>query len=670
MSTGRSTPPRGLGRTSLRLRALALALPLVAASCGGDEPSDAAREASDARRGAAAPTLLLVSFDTTRADHVGAFGDARALTPNLDALAAAGRAFLACSSVAPITLPSHASMLTGVPPAAHGVRDNTIFVLSGRARLVSEALAEAGWRCGAFVGSYVLDPRFGLDQGFERYGAPASSGAGLAPEFLERPAGAVVDDVLAWFDELPRDAPAFAFVHMYDPHHPYAPPEPFASRAADAYSGEIAYADDQLGRLLRALDARRDGPRLVVVTSDHGESLGEHGEPTHGLFVYDATMHVPLVVAGDGVDAARIATPVSLVDVAPTLLDWATRQGAADAPRPRLPDASGASLLGAPDPSRALLLESLLPFHTRRWHPIAAVRAERSLYVWTARPELYDLDADPRQLHDLLVDADAATLARAAGLRARLATLLAEHPPLGWQDDASSADAETHEKLLALGYLTATPSAAPVLTPALVPLDLPDTKDRLPDVGRLQEARDLLTRGRALLGLDGPARVPADVDETTRERDGRAALERAATLLDELAARTPDDPSLPAHRGLVALSLGRPAEALPYFERAARLDIDPAATHANLAFCHAALGDDAQAVREMQTVLALEPRTAFAWDWLVAEAERRGAFGRAAFLRDDELRRGSPESGRKVFVLTDGGRLRRLAADAGQPIAP
>jgi arylsulfatase A-like enzyme len=267
------------------------------------------------------PNLVLITIDTLRADHVGVYGDAAAETPTLDALARRGVRFARARSAAPLTGPSHATILTGVYPPQHGVRDNVNFVLDNRHPTLAGLLKEKGYRTAAFVGAYPLASAFGFGRGFERFGEGFHETAALG-QGAERPGNEVADAALEWLASTGRD-PFFVWIHLYDPHAPYTPPAPYAERFRDRpYDGEIAFADAQVGRVLEALrTARRDANTLVVVLSDHGEGLGEHGEATHGMLVYDSTLHVPWIMAGPGVPAGRVvADEVGTVDVLPTLL--------------------------------------------------------------------------------------------------------------------------------------------------------------------------------------------------------------------------------------------------------------------------------------------------------------------------------------------------------------
>lgn len=411
---------------------LAVLLALVAVAATGCGPRPRPRN------------VLLVSIDTLRADHVGVYGHEAARTPTLDRLAARGARFTQAVSPAPITLVSHASLLTGKIPPRHGVRDNGRDRLHPAHETLAERLRAADRATGAFVGAYVLDSSFGLDQGFDRYDDSMSGQRSATIGYAERRAADVVEAAGAWLDDLPPERPFFAWVHFYDPHADYDPPIGFrAAVMGHPYDAEIAYVDFQLGRLLERLDAagRREGT-LVVVTSDHGESLGEHGEPTHTHFIYDATQLVPLILEGPGAPAGRVVeTQVRLVDVAPTVLDLT---GLAP-----LPDAQGRSLVplldGEAEAPGPAYLETLAP---RRlgWSPLFGLRLDGKKYIRAPRPELYDLEADPEELENRM-DRDPG---RARTLDARLDELLAGPAP---PRAGVELDDEAVRRLEALGYV-------------------------------------------------------------------------------------------------------------------------------------------------------------------------------------------------------------------------
>ena len=288
--------------------------------CGGDRQAGV-RPSTEPRN------LLLITLDTLRADRLGSYGYAGARTPHLDALAARGLRFEQASTVVPLTLPAHSSLMTGTFPAFHGVRDNGGFYLDEEQHTLAEVLRESGYRTGGFVAAFVLDSRWGIAQGFDHFFDDfdlTEFGEAAGMDAIQRPGSAVVDRALEWLGA-ERERPFFAWVHLYDPHTPYQAPEPFRSQfpasRSGAYDAEIAATDAQVGRLFAALEADgRLDDTVVAVAGDHGEMLCEHGEVTHGFFIYDAAVRIPLMIAGPGVPAGSVAAPVRIVDLAPTVL--------------------------------------------------------------------------------------------------------------------------------------------------------------------------------------------------------------------------------------------------------------------------------------------------------------------------------------------------------------
>jgi choline-sulfatase len=268
------------------------------------------------------PSVLLITLDTTRADHLGCYGYAQAETPTYDALAAAGTRFDRATSSCPLTIPSHSTILTGRFPPSHGVRDNGDFTLGDEAITLAERFKAAGWATAAFTSAFPTHRRWGFSQGFDVYQDPLPRDPSVQDWRDQRTADDVVQDVLRQLPHL--DGPVFMWVHLFDAHWPYAPPQPFASRhPGRPYDGEIAFADSQVARLLEAFNAARPDP-VVLITADHGEGLGDGGEQTHGFLLHDGTLHVPMILSGRGVPAGKVVdTPVSHVDIAPTLLNLA-----------------------------------------------------------------------------------------------------------------------------------------------------------------------------------------------------------------------------------------------------------------------------------------------------------------------------------------------------------
>lgn len=397
------------------------------------------------------PNVLLVTIDTLRADHIGCYGYTDASTPAIDALAKRGVRFETAVVHAPLTGPSHASILTGLIPLGHGFRNNSGFTLSPRVRTAAEDFRHAGYRTAAFVSGFPLDRRFGFDRGFETYDdhLPKGNDRRRTP-YVERFADATTDAALRWLQTSTAAAESasrwFLWVHYYDPHAPYEPPADLAERYRQSpYDGEIAFVDRQLARLLNALDAGNETARtIVLVTADHGESLGEHGEGTHGVFVYDATIRVPWVMAGPQIPAGRVSRTVARsIDVLPTLADYARLD--------RTIDVDGRSLRAAADgqemsdaPSYA---ESLYPEMELGWAPLYAWRTAGFKFIKAPHAELYDLDNDRGETSNRVKEQQA----RANDLRRKLEeVLLRASPPAA----APSVDTETAERLRALGYVS------------------------------------------------------------------------------------------------------------------------------------------------------------------------------------------------------------------------
>jgi arylsulfatase A-like enzyme len=347
------------------------------------------------------PSVLLVTIDTLRADHVGAYGAEGVETPTLDGLAARGVLFERAMASVPLTLPSHASLMTGQYPPTHGVRHNAIFTLADEAETLAERFQARGFATGAVIGAAVLEGDFGIDQGFDHYDDSLPTERATSAGFYERPAAAVTDAALDWLGQV--DRPFFLWVHYYDPHASYSPPEPWKERFAKRpYDGEVASVDHALGRLLGALDADgRLAETIVAVTSDHGEGLGEHGEGSHTYLIYESVLHVPMILAGPGLPAGRRVAPVAAnTGLAATLLALTGTPALAKT------DVGDLSPLWSEAPSDSAAgwayAESLAGELDHGWAPIHAIRSDTHHYIRAPRPELFETAADPRQLENLL----------------------------------------------------------------------------------------------------------------------------------------------------------------------------------------------------------------------------------------------------------------------------
>lgn len=437
-------------------------------------------------------SLLLVTLDTTRADHIGVYGATSGASPNLDALARAGTRFDRAMSPTPLTVPSHATMMTGLVPRRHGVRDNAGYRLAGDVPVVAERFRDAGYRTLAFVSAAVLDRGLGLARGFATYDDTVRVGERSAFDHQERAARQTVDAALGALTD--ASGPLFVWVHLFDPHLPYVPPEPFRTRfASSPYDGEIAFMDAQIGRLVDAV-RRRTGPALVVaIAGDHGESLGEHGEAAHGVFLYQATQHVPLILTGPGIPAGRnIPAAVGLVDLAPTLLDLLRIP-----PLPRVDGRSLAPLLrGGPSADRDYEMETFFPAFSYGWSPLRALVSGGLKYVDAPRPELYDLATDASETVNVLV----ARRDAARGMAARLDALVGTDPLGRPSDDPEIA--EQRRRIEALGYVGGT--GASDEDASTTPIDPKDGIEWLAD---LDAARRALQFGSPESGLEAAERL-------------------------------------------------------------------------------------------------------------------------------------------------------------------
>jgi choline-sulfatase len=480
------------------------------------------------------PNLLLVTIDTLRADHVGVYGAQGARTPTLDALAARGVRFAHAETAIPLTGPSHATILTGLYPPVHGVRDNILFSLDPRHRTLATRLKGLGYRTAAFVGAYPVAAAFGFGQGFdtwsENFKESPTPGAGA-----QRRANEVADDALAWLAR-PGPGPFFVWMHFYDPHAPYDPPEPYRSEfAGRPYDGEIAFADAQLGRVLEWLRSTgHESDTVVAVLADHGESLGEHREVTHAVLIYEATLHVPFLVAGPGVPVGRtVDERVATVDVVPTVLKLLGVQA--------LPEANGRDLGPAmrgermrPEPLYAESLYGRLNF---RWSSLRSWTVGDWKLVQGSRSELFNLSDDPHETSDL----SAQQAPRVESMRAALQAAVARLAPGGDVARAAAVTPDTEAMLRSLGYVGGSGGGGSLDEPGL-----PDPRDRVQFYERLQ----VFSRAQD---------VP---------------FERAAQEIAEIAQQDPDNPFVYTTLARLAYRTGHLSEAATAFRHALELDAE------------------------------------------------------------------------------------------------
>jgi len=528
------------------VRVAVAALVLIAAAACSGEPS--ARPASSPAQ-QTARNFILITVDTLRADRVGAYGDPTARTPAMDSLAARGARFTSAFAAAPITLPSHATMLTGRYPPGHGARHNGIRV-EAAVPTIAEVLSKQGFATAAFVGAFPLDRRFGLNRGFAAYGDQMPRTAEGRPS-NERAGSSVVDEALEWL-ATNRTGRFFLWVHLFEPHAPYGDARRGGATTV-RYGEEIAEADRQIGRLLNSL-GEATASTLIALTSDHGEAFGEHGEIAHSIFVYDTTLRVPWILAGPGVEARMIDAPVSHVDLAPTAMAL-LGTGNFDADGIAL----DAALRGAAVPDRTLYAESFAPLLDFGWSPLRAVRAGGWKYIAAPKPELYHLADDREETRN--------AIAQAADRARSLDTVVSRYS--SDQLPASQViDREANARLQALGYVSGRPASG----------GRPDPKDRKDVAARI-------------------ARV------TSGELHG-APLER---LLREILKEDPGNPLANLRLGYVLVESGRCRDAIPHFRTAIDAKYPSADAHLGLAGCQAAQGNLDAAAATLRAGDAVEP---------------------------------------------------------------
>jgi arylsulfatase A-like enzyme len=396
--------------------------------------------------GAPPANVLIVTLDTTRPDRLSAYGFQSASMPAIDRLAREGILFQRATTVAPLTLPAHSSLLTGLYPQHHGVRDNADSPLEPAHRTLAEILRGRGFRTAAFVAASVLASDRGLSRGFDVYRDTTTSSDAGAPPRVRRPGNEVIDEALTWLNGH-EDSPFFVWVHLYDAHAPYRTPEPYRTQyAADPYEGSLAFVDAQVDRVMQWLDSHQELSRtLIVVAGDHGESLGDHEELEHGIFLYESVVHVPLIMRVPGVAPRRFVAITSLVDVMPTVLGVLRLPG---------PPVDGLDLTpalrGAGEPAdRVVYSESRYP-ERFGWSALRAARDGRFKLIDAPRPELYDLETDPFEERNLYTTRSATATALARRLEAFDAL---ERLPVS--DPINRVPADVRARLGALGYISA-----------------------------------------------------------------------------------------------------------------------------------------------------------------------------------------------------------------------
>ncbi len=594
------------------------------------------------------PNVILITLDTTRADHLACYGYPEVKTPHLDSLAGRGVLFEQAATTSPLTLPAHCSILTGMYPTYHGVRINGNTALNEEQTTIAEVLSAQGYECGAFIGAFVLDGRWGLNQGFQHYDDQfdLKKYKHLDLGAVQRPGDQVMDAALSWLEEQ-KNAPFFAWIHLYDPHTPYEPPEPYLSEygprgLVGLYDGEIAFMDEQIGRCTDWLE--RNGlskNTVLILVGDHGEGLGSHGEGTHGYYIYDYAIHVPLIIVTpfEHLRGVRVSSQVRVVDIFPTLMETTAVTAPAETHgRSLLP------LMFQPQKKEESFAyaESMSPNLQFGWSSIHSLRTTVYKYIDTPRAELYDLTRDADEQTNLL--SQHPDMVRK--MKAELDRLMTETSRGAPTPQAANLDKETMERLSALGYIGAPVAAKKASGEAGA---LADPKDKLPvfqavtaagelvleqkyaeaaerlesalreepmipqallvlstcyvELGRTEEAKAKLE----LVLKEDPENIPALISMANilldeRKDDDVIALCRQTLSLDER--------NTQAHMLIGEIYLGRlmHSEALPHLERAVEIQPKVARSRLTLGACLLGLKQYARAEAELKQVVQESPK--------------------------------------------------------------
>jgi arylsulfatase A-like enzyme/cytochrome c-type biogenesis protein CcmH/NrfG len=577
-------------------------------------------------------SVLLITIDTLRADHLGAYGYRDIRTPVIDTLADEGVVFENAITPAIMTLPSHASILTGTWPPTHGIRDNGDYRLSPNALTLAEVLRARGLRTGAVIGSFVLDSMFGLDQGFESYDDTLPARAPNQTFFAERPADAVTDAALRYLDSV-RQGRFFLWVHYFDPHHPYTAPaiwrEQYPKRGYDA---EIAYVDSEIGRLLAGMkEMGIRGRTLIVLVGDHGEGLGDHGEESHGVLPYEEETRVPLIFSFPPHLPAgrRVKGVVRTVDIMPTILELVRidpQEAAAPAQGthlwPLMADPKGTK------PGMPAYAEAMAPLLLYGWSPLTVLRDERYKYIDGPQPELYDLTADPREKNNLAASRSDLT----AGYRAKLEVLRRDVTRAGAAAETLAPDPETEARLRSLGY-----AGGGARAPGSGTAQLPDPKQMLPTLAKIDRVYMAFGSGQFGVAVREAQELLA---EWPQNRSVRFYLAGALTELGrypeavaeyrKILEGSPKDTEAMSNLGWCFINMQRFDEATATFQRVLAIFPDHIYAKASLANIAFVKGDYREASRLYKEVLRIEPNHMPSIKTMAKMFEERGKFDEAA----------------------------------------
>ena len=558
-------------------------------------------------RSGAPLNIVLVTADTLRADKLGCYGNTRIRTPNIDRMAEEGVLFENATTVLPLTLPAHSSIFTGTYPMYHGVRDNGGYYLNSKHVTLAESLKEKGYATGAFVAAFVLDSKWGLSQGFDRYfdDFDFSKYERVSLDSVQRRGDEVLAEALGWMESV-GEGPFFSWIHLYDAHTPYEPPEPYLSQYGPGpfqrYDGEVAYVDSLVGELMKWLDNKGLAETTAVVfMGDHGESLGQHQETSHAFFIYDATTHVPFILKIPSWKSSRqrVAAQVSVIDLMPTLLDLVGVQ---------IPGAvQGNSLLElatgkADDLGSIAYSESYYPRNHYGWSELKSLRDGKFHYIAAPRPELFDLAKDPLQQHNL-APKRARTVSQ---YQAKLEEMIERYSAEGIEEQAPlTLDAETTAQLAALGYLGG---------PSKIKIDpdkpLADPKDKIKLFNLIKRAGTDSSEDRVDDALAKIQRVLAEDSDILEAYSILGNLyakkdedDRAIQAYQDALAR--DSEFKPALFGLASIyeERGQLDDAAAGFRRIIEIDPRDSGAHIRLAAVHTVRKEFAEALELLQNAV-------------------------------------------------------------------
>lgn len=656
---------KSLFNPPLSLRLAVVLACLLLFGCSTSSKREMRADAPPPRRDA---NVVLITIDTLRADHVSCYERGRMSTPNIDSLAAAGVRFAKAFAQVPLTTPSHACILTGTYPQVHQLRDNGGFVLDAAVPTLATVLQQAGFSTAAFVGAAVLHHQYGLNRGFTTY-ADDMKAARKEEELLpgvvaEVRAEVVTQRALDWLRNQQKIGvgvqPGKNFLlwtHYYDPHFPYDPPPPFSSRyQKDRYSGEIAYTDEQIGKLLKGLqDQGLKEKTLIVLMADHGEGLGDHGEFLHGVFLYDATTHIPLLVAGPDIPAGRVVEQqVRSIDVMPTILGYlGLSAGEKVQGQPLL----AALTQGKPVPAGVSYMETLYPKTSHGWSELRAVRTDQWKFIMAPTPELYDMRADPTEQRNLWPE----RASEARELEAHVWEIAGPRQQLG-KLERRPVDDQTMRELQSLGY-----ASAGSRRDLRIDMSGPDPKERVQVLRLLDQASEFMNQDR--FAAAAPLLEKALQADTTNPAiyghlgicyQSLRQFPKAAQLYRKAIQNKADTDQIHAELGEIYVRLGSAQEAAHSMEKAAEMNLTNLQNLTNLATVYLNQGRLPEAQRTVKAILAQNSRHGGAYNILgIIEIQRsQGSAARDYFEKAVEYDPNLSEAYMNLALL---------AEEAGQP---